>query len=479
MNDQASLLAHTMNHSTPLSSASLFPPRIAQILTMEPREQILEVSGWLRTRRDSGSLSFLELNDGSSLENLQILVEDSIEGWQTLHRQLNTGAALRVRGRLLPSPAKGQHLELRAESITVLGEADSASYPLQKKRHSFEFLRTITHLRSRTNALGAVARIRNTLSFAIHRFFQEQGFIQVHTPIITTSDCEGAGEMFTVTTLAGAGAAPDYSSDFFGQHAGLTVSGQLQAEVYALSHSRVYTFGPTFRAENSNTTRHLAEFWMVEPEMAFCDLEGNMRVAEALLRFVSKTLLQENAADLALFERHIEQGLVLKLSQLTTQEFKRLTYTEAISALEQAGRNFVYPVQWGMDLQAEHERYLCEELMQGPLFITNYPATLKPFYMRLDEDEKTVAAMDLLVPGIGELIGGSQREERLDLLQARMQAAGLDLGQYGWYLDLRRYGSVPHAGFGLGFERLVQFCTGMQNIREVIPFPRSPGQAPC
>ena len=285
--------------------------------------------------------------------------------------------------------------------------------------------------------------------------------------------------MFTVTTLAGAGAAPDYSSDFFGQHAGLTVSGQLQAEVYALSHSRVYTFGPTFRAENSNTTRHLAEFWMVEPEMAFCDLEGNMRVAEALLRFVSKALLQENAADLALFERHIEQGLVLKLSQLTTQEFKRLTYTEAISALEQAGRNFVYPVQWGMDLQAEHERYLCEELMQGPLFITNYPATLKPFYMRLDEDEKTVAAMDLLVPGIGELIGGSQREERLDLLQARMQAAGLDLGQYGWYLDLRRYGSVPHAGFGLGFERLVQFCTGMQNIREVIPFPRSPGQAPC
>lgn len=447
---------------------------------MEPQEQMLEVSGWLRTRRDSGNRSFLELSDGSSLQNLQVLVEDGLEGRQTLQRQLNTGAALRVRGRLLPSPAKGQRLELRAEAITILGEADSAGYPLQKKRHSFEFLRTITHLRSRTNALGAVARIRNTLSFAIHRFFQEQGFIQVHTPIITTSDCEGAGEMFTVTTLAaGTGTDPDYSRDFFGRHAGLTVSGQLQAEVYALSHSRVYTFGPTFRAENSNTTRHLAEFWMVEPEMAFCDLEGNMRVAEDLLRFVTSALLKENEADLALFERHIEQGLVHKLSQLETQEFRRLSYTEAISALEQSGRNFTFPVHWGMDLQAEHERYLCEELMQGPLFITNYPAALKPFYMRLDEGEKTVAAMDLLVPGIGELIGGSQREERLDLLQARMQAAGLDLAQYGWYLDLRRYGSVPHAGFGLGFERLVQFCTGMQNIREAIPFPRSPGQAPC
>ncbi len=446
---------------------------------MEPEEQPLEVSGWLRTRRDSGSLSFLELSDGSSLENLQILVDDSLEGWQALQRQMNTGAALRVRGRLLPSPAKGQRLELRAEAISVLGEADSTSYPLQKKRHSFEFLRTITHLRSRTNALGAVARIRNTLAFAIHRFFQEQGFIQVHTPIITTSDCEGAGEMFTVTTLAGSGSAGDYSGDFFGRHAGLTVSGQLQAEVYALSHSRVYTFGPAFRAENSNTTRHLAEFWMVEPEMAFCDLEGNIRVAEALLRYAATALLKENEADLALFDRHIEEGLVDKLSQLTAQTFKHLTYTEAISALERSGRDFTCPVHWGMDLQAEHERYLAEELMQGPLFLTNYPAALKPFYMRLDEGDKTVAAMDLLVPGIGELIGGSQREERLDLLQARMQAAGLDLAAYRWYLDLRRYGSVPHAGFGLGFERLVQFCTGMQNIREVIPFPRSPGNAPC
>lgn len=460
---------------------TLFPPRISEILAMEPQEQELTVCGWLRTRRDSGSLSFLELNDGSSLENLQILVENNTAGWSNLHKLIHTGAALEVRGSLQPSPAKGQRLELRAESIVLTGEADAASYPLQKKRHSFEFLRTITHLRPRTNALGAVARIRNILSFAIHRFFKDHGFIQVHTPIITTSDCEGAGEMFTVTTLTapGSGSACDYQNDFFGQHAGLTVSGQLQAEVYALSHSRVYTFGPTFRAENSNTTRHLAEFWMLEPEMAFCDLHGNMQVAEALLRFLINTVLEEGAADLALFDRHIEAGLQRKLTVLCAQKFQHLSYSEAIDALKKSGRAFEYPVHWGMDLQAEHERFLCEELMQGPLFVTNYPATIKPFYMRLDDGEKTVAAMDLLVPGIGELIGGSQREERLDILQARMQSAGLDPAKYDWYLDLRRYGSVPHAGFGLGFERLVQFCTGLANIRETIPFPRSPGQAPC
>ena len=453
---------------------------------MEPQGHQLEVQGCLRTRRDSGGLLFLELNDGSCLENLQIMVENSIEGWNDLHKQLSTGAAVQVLGSLEPSPAKGQRLELRASSIRVLGEADSGSYPLQKKRHSFEFLRSISHLRPRTNALGAVARIRNTLNFAIHRFFQEQGFIQVHTPIITTSDCEGAGEMFTVTTLTapGSGATPDYSRDFFGQHAGLTVSGQLQAEVYALSHSRVYTFGPTFRAENSNTTRHLAEFWMLEPEMAFCDLQGNMRVAEALLHFLIDTLLKESAADLALFDRHIETGLVERLTRLNDRPFQHLHYGEAIAELQKSGRAFEYPVHWGMDLQAEHERFLCEELAQGPLFVTNYPAAIKPFYMRLDDATdtagvQTVAAMDLLVPGIGELVGGSQREERLDILMARMQAAGLDLAKYDWYLDLRRYGSVPHAGFGLGFERLVQFCTGLGNIREVIPFPRSPGQAPC
>ena len=367
-------------------------------------------------------------------------------------------------------------MELRAESLALLGGAD-ASYPLQKKRHSFEFLRTITHLRSRTNALGAVARVRNTLFVALHRFLQAQGFIQIHTPLITTSDCEGAGEMFTVTALPPGEA--DFSRDFFGRRAGLTVSGQLQAEVYALSHGRVYTFGPTFRAENSNTTRHLAEFWMLEPEMAFCDLEGDMRLAEALLRFVVGALLEENADDLALFDQRIEPGLKNKLTRFATAPFQRMTYTEAIAHLQDSGRPFAFPVSWGMDLQAEHERFLAEELAGGPVFVTHYPASLKPFYMRLDEGERTVAAMDLLVPGIGELVGGSQREERPELLRQRMEAAGMEASQYDWYLDLRRFGSAPHSGFGLGFERLVLFCTGMANIRECIPFPRTPGFAPC
>jgi len=481
------------SHQNPSVSTPL-PPRISQILEMPPQEQLLEVCGWLRTRRDSGSLSFLELNDGSSLQSLQILVENTMEDWDHLHKQLTTGTALCVRGQLIPSPAKGQQVELRAQGIRILGKADSASYPLQKKRHSFEFLRTIPHLRPRTNALGAVARIRNLLCCAIYHFFQEHGFIQVHTPVITTSDCEGAGEMFILGTQQSShGPQPGHRSssagkDFFGRPAGLTVSGQLQAEVYALSHGRVYTFGPTFRAENSNTTRHLAEFWMLEPEIAFCDLAGNMHLAEALLRFLLNTLLQKGGADLALFDRHVEQGLMDKLHRCASQSFHHLRYSEAIAELHKAGRSFDHPVRWGMDLQAEHERFLCEELVQGPLFVTNYPATIKPFYMRLDDmrpDEslaeggETVAAMDLLVPGIGELVGGSQREERLEVLQARMSAAGLDLAEYDWYLDLRRYGSVPHAGFGLGFERLVQFCTGLANIREAIPFPRSPGQAPC
>lgn len=455
--------------------SAILPPRLVDILNLPAKEQNLRVSGWLRTRRDAPSFSFLELNDGSCLQGLQIIAEHNLPGWESLHKQITTGAALAVRGRLMPSPARGQRVELRADEITVLGTAD-ASYPLQKKRHSFEFLRSITHLRSRTNALGAVARVRNTLSSAIHQFLQAQGFIQVHTPLITTSDCEGAGEMFTVTTLSG---TADYSRDFFGRHAGLTVSGQLQAEVYAMSHSRVYTFGPTFRAENSNTTRHLAEFWMLEPEVAFCDLEGDMRLAEALLRFVVGELLQKNAEDLALFDQRLEPGLLDKLRRFTTAPFQRLTYTEAIERLQASPHPFAAPVSWGMDLQAEHERYLAEKLVGGPLFVTNYPASLKPFYMRLDEGEQTVAAMDLLVPGIGELAGGSQREERLEVLEARMRTAGMDPAQYGWYLDLRRFGSAPHSGFGLGFERLVLFCTGSANIRECIPFPRTPGSAPC
>ncbi len=459
--------------------SSLFPSRIKDVLALEAQGQEISVSGWLRTRRDSGNLSFLELNDGSCLVNLQILADSELPNFHDLIKGMGTGTALSATGTLVPSPAKGQQVELKASAITLLGDADPANYPLQKKRHSFEFLRTIPQLRSRTNALGAVARVRNSLSFCIHQFFQDLGFLQIHTPIITTSDCEGAGEMFTVTTLdlARSNGEPDFSRDFFGKRAGLTVSGQLQAEVFALSHGRVYTFGPTFRAENSNTTRHLAEFWMVEPEMAFCDLAGDMQLAEALLKNLAKSTLQNCADDLDLFDRYIEKGLQEKLSFLATQPFHHMLYSEAIEALQKSGRDFEFAVKWGMDLQAEHERFLCEELLKAPLFVTNYPASLKPFYMRLDDDGKTVAAMDLLVPGIGEIIGGSQREERLDILIRRMTEAGLDLQEYAWYLDLRRYGSAPHAGFGLGFERLVQYFTGMQNIRDAIPFPRSPGHA--
>ncbi|MCL2790489.1 MAG: asparagine--tRNA ligase [Desulfobulbus sp.] len=455
--------------------------RIVDMLRHQPLGDVVEAHGWLRTRRDSGSLTFLELNDGSCLTNLQILAEEGLANYATEVRKLSTGCSLRVRGTLVASPAKGQAVELRAETIEVLGWADPEFYPLQKKRHSFEFLRSIAHLRPRTNALGAVARVRSALSFAIHRFFHEQGFIQVQTPIITTSDCEGAGEMFTVTTLAPGrmqGNDP-FAGDFFGQRAGLTVSGQLQAEIFALSHGRVYTFGPTFRAENSNTSRHLAEFWMLEPEMAFCDLRGDMEMAEAMIKSLVAAALAECAEDLALFEQHVAKGLIDRLTAVRDRPFVHLTYTEAVAELQRAGRDFAFPVQWGVDLQAEHERYLCEEVAQAPVIVTNYPQTIKPFYMRLDDDGRTVAAMDILVAGIGELVGGSQREERFAVLAERMAAAGLDMEQYGWYLDLRRFGSVPHAGFGLGFDRLVQFVTGMQNIRDVVPFPRTPGSAPC
>jgi asparaginyl-tRNA synthetase len=377
------------------------------------------------------------------------------------------------------SPAQGQAVEVRADLIQILGRAAPESYPLQKKRHSFEFLRSINHLRSRTNALAAVARIRSELHFAIHAFFRRQGFLHVHTPIITTSDCEGAGEMFTVTSLAVDKGPVSFEQDFFGRKAGLTVSGQLQAEVFALSHGRVYTFGPTFRAENSNTSRHLAEFWMLEPEMAFCDLAGDMALAEELLKDLLATVLENCAEDLHLFDRFVSKGLVQRLEQVHSQPFARMSYTQALEALEQSGKTFTFPVYWGVDLQSEHERFLCEELLACPVIVTDYPKGIKPFYMRCNDDGQTVAAMDILVPGLGELVGGSQREERLEPLQQRMQAAGLNLEEYSWYLDLRRYGSVPHAGFGLGFERLIQFVTGMSNIREVIPFPRTPGHAPC
>ena len=457
------------------------PTRVVDILRDQPVGRPVTISGWLRTRRDSGGLSFLEVNDGSCLASLQVIADATLANYDGEIRKLATGAALRIQGQLVASPASGQAVEVQASAITVLGPADPATYPLQKKRHSFEFLRSITHLRSRTNALGAVARVRSALSFAVHRFFHEQGFLQVHTPVITTSDCEGAGEMFTVTALEPAalqGTEP-FGADFFGRRAGLTVSGQLQAEIFALSHGRVYTFGPTFRAENSNTSRHLAEFWMVEPEMAFCDLAGDMQVAEGFIRFLVETALEECSEDLELFDRFVSKGLIDRLVQVRDQPFVRLTYTEAVAELERSGRDFAFPVRWGLDLQAEHERFLAEEAARAPVIVTNYPIGIKPFYMRVDDDGRTVAAMDILVAGIGELVGGSQREERLEVLSTRMTAAGLDLEQYFWYLDLRRYGSAPHAGFGLGFERLVQFVTGMQNIRDVIPFPRTPGSAPC
>ena len=457
------------------------PTRVVDILRDQPVGRPVAISGWLRTRRDSGGLSFLEVNDGSCLASLQVIADATLANYDGEIRKLATGAALRIQGQLVASPASGQAVEVQASAITVLGPADPATYPLQKKRHSFEFLRSITHLRSRTNALGAVARVRSALSFAVHRFFHEQGFLQVHTPVITTSDCEGAGEMFTVTALEPAalqGTEP-FAADFFGRRAGLTVSGQLQAEIFALSHGRVYTFGPSFRAENSNTSRHLAEFWMVEPEMAFCDLAGDMQVAEGFIRFLVETALEECSEDLELFDRFVSKGLIDRLVQVRDQPFVRLTYTEAVAELERSGRDFAFPVRWGLDLQAEHERFLAEEAARAPVIVTNYPIGIKPFYMRVDDDGRTVAAMDILVAGIGELVGGSQREERLEVLTTRMTAAGLDLEQYSWYLDLRRYGSAPHAGFGLGFERLVQFVTGMQNIRDVIPFPRTPGSAPC
>ena len=456
--------------------------RINSLLAEKPTVEI-EITGWVRTRRDSkNNFSFLEINDGSCLANLQVIADDSLDNYHTEILHLTTGCAVRITGFPVASPAKGQEIELKAAKIKVEGWADPKTYPLQKKRHSFEFLRSIAHLRPRTNSLGAVARIRSSLSFATHQFFNQRGFVQIHTPIITTSDCEGAGEMFTATSinldhLPASEGKVDYSQDFFGRRAGLTVSGQLEAEAYALALGNVYTFGPTFRAENSNTSRHLAEFWMIEPEMAFCDLEGDIDVAEAFIKHLIHHVMENCQEDFDLFSRFIDKDLPTKLEKSINCSFTRLSYTEAVERLEKSGRKFSFPVQWGTDLQSEHERYLCEEVFDGPLVVTDYPKEIKPFYMRANDDNKTVAAMDILLPGIGEIIGGSQREERLDILTSRMEEQGLDLDEYGWYLDLRRYGSTPHSGFGLGFERIIQFVTGMGNIRDVIPFPRTPGSA--
>ncbi len=455
--------------------------RILDLLRHGQPNETVTVKGWVRTKREQKEFSFVEVNDGSSLAGLQVVIPQDVAGYADTMKRVSTGASIEVNGTLVESPAKGQRIELKAEAFQVFGEADPETYPLQKKRHSFEFLRDIAHLRARTNTLGAVFRVRNAASAAIHQFFQERGFLWVHTPIISASDCEGAGEMFTVTSfdlnqpaLTEDKKAVDFSQDFFGKQAFLSVSGQLEAEIMAMAFSNVYTFGPTFRAENSNTSRHLAEFWMVEPEMAFCDLQGDMELAEMFLKHIFRSVLETCPEDMEFFNQRIDSSVLATASNIIDNEFARVTYTEAIALLEKADKTFEFPVKWGLDLQSEHERYLAEDLFKKPTIVMDYPAQIKAFYMRLNDDEKTVAAMDVLAPKIGEIIGGSQREERLDVLENRIQQVGLDPASYWWYLDLRRYGTVPHAGFGLGFERLVQFMTGMGNIRDVIPFPRAP-----
>lgn len=444
-------------------------------------DEEVTICGWVRTRRDSKKFSFIELNDGTCFASIQVIADAGIETYQNV-LDASTGSSLKVTGTLKESPGKGQKVEVHAQKVELLGIADS-DYPLQKKRHSREFLRTIAHLRTRTNTFGAVFRVRHAASFAVNQFFNERGFVYLHTPIITASDCEGAGQMFRVSTLdpvkppLNDAKQVDYTQDFFGEETSLTVSGQLEAELFASALSKVYTFGPTFRAENSNTPRHLAEFWMIEPEMAFCDLQGNMDLAEEFIRYVITYVLENCKEDMEFFNKWVEKGIIDSLQDLCKSDFERITYTEAIKALENAKKSFEYPVKWGMDIQTEHERYLTEEYLKKPVFVTDYPRDIKAFYMRVNDDEKTVAAMDLLVPRLGEIIGGSQREERLDVLKKSMAKHNLDEETYWWYLDIRRYGTTPHAGFGLGFERLIMYLTGIENIRDVIPFPRTPGNA--
>ena len=441
------------------------------------------VQGWIRTRRDSkGGFSFLEVNDGSCLANLQIVAEGSLPNYESEVKHLVAGCSVAIEGEVKASGGKGQVTEVLAKSLKVLGMADPETYPLQKKQHSLEKLREWAHLRPRTNTFGAVTRVRNCVSRSIHNFFQEDGFLYIHTPIITASDCEGAGAMFRVTTLdlpklAAAGPPVKNELDFFGKPAYLTVSGQLEGEIFACSLGKIYTFGPTFRAENSNTSRHLSEFWMVEPEMAFYELTDNMDLAERFLKRIFKDALEQCPEDMAFFNEHYDKTTLETLQKIIPTDFRRLPYTEAVEILEKSGEKFEFPVKWGIDLQSEHERYLTEKHFQVPVILYDYPRTLKPFYMRANDDNKTVRAMDVLVPKVGEIIGGSQREERLDVLTQRMQDQHLKPEDYWWYLDLRRFGTVPHAGFGLGLERAVQFLTGMANIRDVIPFPRTPGSA--
>jgi asparaginyl-tRNA synthetase len=450
-----------------------------------PQDTPVTVKGWVKTRRDSkAGISFVNVSDGSCFNPVQVVVPNTLANYadQVLH--LTAGCAVEATGSIVPSPAKGQPFEMQATEVRVAGWVeDPDSYPIQPKPHTVEFLREVAHLRPRTNVIGAATRVRHTIAQAIHRFFHERGFLWVNTPIITSSDAEGAGELFRVSTLdmmnlpRTADGKVDYAQDFFGREAFLTVSGQLNVETYCLAMSKVYTFGPTFRAENSNTSRHLAEFWMIEPEIAFADLGDDATLAEALLKYIFAAVLAERGDDMAFFEERVEKGVIAKLQGIVDTEFVRMDYTEAISILEKAKQKFEYPVSWGMDLQSEHERYVSENHVGKPVILMNYPKEIKAFYMRLNDDDRTVAAMDVLAPGIGEIIGGSQREERLEVLDARMAQAGLDREHYSWYRDLRRYGSVPHAGFGLGFERTVAYVTGLSNVRDVIPFPRTPGNA--
>ncbi len=456
--------------------------RIKHILSSPADGREVTVRGWIRTKRDTKNVCFFELNDGSSLSSLQAVIDKSIYNDSETITRISTGASVAATGTLEASPGQKQSVELHVTDVTVIGDAPPERYPLQKKRHSFEYLREIAHLRPRTNTIGAVTRVRNAMSYAIHKFFQERDFLYIHAPIISTSDAEGAGDMFQVTTLplgdiAKGEAQVDYANDFFGKKAGLTVSGQLEAEVYALAFRNVYTFGPTFRAENSNTSRHLAEFWMIEPEMAFCDIRCNMDLAEEFLKYILTYILENCDEDLQFFNKWIDKGVVDSLTAVAEADFSRITYSEAIDALKRADVEFEYPVDWGEDLQSEHEKYLTGQVYKGPVIVTDYPKVIKAFYMKQNEDGKTVRALDVLVPRLGEIIGGSERESDYDRLKTRIDELGLNSDEYWWYLELRSYGSVPHSGFGLGFERLIQYVTGMQNIRDVIPFPRTVGNA--
>ena len=451
---------------------------IKRALTSDSALETITISGWVRTRRDSKDFSFLEMNDGSCLANIQCVADAGIPGYKEI-TEMTTGSAVTITGALVESPGKGQQWEIHATEIKLIGAAP-ADYPLQKKGHTPEFLRSIAHLRPRANLYGAVFRMRSRMSQAVHRFFDKRDFTYVHTPIITDSDCEGAGEMFRITTLDPSKAnAQKFADDFFAKPTYLTVSGQLEGEAFATALSNIYTFGPTFRAENSNTTRHASEFWMIEPEMAFCDLEGNMALAEEFTKYLVDDALSNNEGDLDIFARFVDKGLVGRLKFVSEKPFQRVSYTEAVEILEKSGEKFDYPVEWGVNLQSEHERFLTEEHFNCPVTVYNYPKSVKPFYMRTNEPDEqgreTVTAMDVLVPGIGEIIGGAQREERMDVLTANMKEHNLSEADYGWYLDLRKYGTCPHAGFGMGFERMLMFVTGMKNIRDVIPFARTPG----